>query len=77
MNLMEGSLLRLIKCSLCPQVFDSEDEFIEQRKKVHEEYHTGKQRRSDGSIRNAVIGKVEWLIIGDIRTYNLFGLVSE
>jgi hypothetical protein len=47
-----------IQCNLCTQDFEADDEFIEQRKKVHEEWHI----RAKIQGRNTVDGVVTWLL---------------
>ena len=60
-------MIRLVKCSLCGQIFNDDDQRIEQMKDRHEEYHIithGKTREHNGKdniiTRNMIKGKVTW-----------------
>jgi hypothetical protein len=50
----------LIRCSLCTQEFDENDDLIDVRKKRHERKH---DRSEPHGSYNQVWGKVEWLRI--------------
>lgn len=58
----------MVKCSLCGQPFNDDDQRIEQMKDRHEQYHVitmGKIRHHHGADniarRNMIKGEVKWI----------------
>ncbi len=59
-------MMKMIKCSLCPQSFRVDDDDIELRKARHEDYHSGTQAYVMGRhgrqqrAKNRIRGYVQW-----------------